>query len=60
MLSAVSGFPVSAAAASVAPMVDPPTPVSAMPARMTVSPYVSMATAVPTVAKSPTRRSSLR
>ncbi len=37
MPSAVSGFPVSACAASVAPMVDPPTPVSAMPARTTVS-----------------------
>ena len=60
MLSAVSGFPVSAAAASVAPMVDPPTPVSAIPARITVSPDVSMATAIPTVAKSPTRRSSFR
>ena len=60
MLSAVSGLPVSAAAASVAPMVDPPTPVSAMPARVTFAPDVSMATATPTVAKSPTRRSSFR
>ena len=60
MPSAVSGLPVSAAAASVAPMVDPPTPVSAMPARITVAPDVSMATATPTVAKSPTRRSSFR
>ena len=33
MLSAVSGRPVSASAAAVAAMVDPPTPVSAMPAR---------------------------
>src|SRR5487761_460390 len=60
MPAAVSGFPVSAAAASAAPIVDPPTPVSAMPARITVSPDVSMATAVPPVAKSPPRRSSLR
>src|SRR6185437_3923248 len=60
MVSAVSGLPVSAAAASVAPMVEPPTPVSAMPALTTVSPDVSIATAVPTVAKSPTRRSSFR
>src|SRR6185312_4386630 len=59
-VSAVSGLPVSAAAASVAPMVEPPTPVSAMPALITVSPSVSIATAVPTVAKSPTRRSSFR
>ena len=46
--------------ASVAPMVDPPTPVSAMPALVTFPPRVSSATATPTVAKSPTRRSSLR
>src|SRR5712691_989908 len=60
MLSGVSGSPVSASAASVAPIVDPPTPVSAIPARVTFSPLVSTATATPTVAKSPTRRSSLR
>jgi hypothetical protein len=40
-------------------MFDGPTPVSAIPARVTVSPEVSRATATPTVAKSPTRRSSL-
>ena len=40
--------------------VDPPTPVSAIPALVTVPPEVSIATATPTVAKSPTRRSSLR
>ena len=44
----------------VAAMVDPPTPVSAIPALVTLSPVISMATATPTVAKSPTRRSSLR
>src|SRR5882757_7690245 len=60
MVSAVSGCPVRAWAASVAPMVEPPTPVSAMPARITFPPPVSSATATPTVAKSPTRRSSLR
>ena len=60
MLSGVSGFPVSAPAAAVAAMVDPPTPVRAIPARRTVPPEVSSATATPTVAKSPTRRSSLR
>ena len=57
---AVSGCPVRACAASVAPMVEPPTPVSAMPALITFPPLVSSATATPTVAKSPTRRSSLR
>ena len=46
--------------ASVAVMVVPPTPVSAIPALVTVPPEVSSATATPTVAKSPTRRSSLR
>ena len=56
----VDGRPVSAAAASLAPMVAPPTPVSAMPARPTVSPLISSATATPAVAKSPTRRSSFR
>src|SRR5207248_2520953 len=60
MVSAVSGCPARAWAASVAPMVEPPTPVSAMPARVTFPPLVSSATATPTVAKSPTRRSSLR
>ena len=60
MVSAVSGRPVSASAAAVAAMVDPPTPVSAIPALVTFSPLVSIATATPTVAKSPTRRSSLR
>src|SRR5215472_2255547 len=60
MVSAVSGRPVRARAASVAPMVEPPTPVSAMPALVTFPPLVSSATATPTVAKSPTRRSSLR
>src|SRR5689334_7444836 len=60
MVSAVSGCPVRACAASVAPMVEPPTPVSAMPARITFPPLLSSATATPTVAKSPTRRSSLR
>src|ERR1700761_6952638 len=60
MLSALSGAPVSAAAAASAPMVDPPTPVSAIPARTTSAPDVSMDTATPTVAKSPTRRSSFR
>src|SRR6478752_3458763 len=60
MVSAVSGCPVRACAASVAPMVEPPTPVSAMPALITFPPLVSSATATPTVAKSPTRRSSLR
>src|SRR5690242_2758152 len=60
MVSAVSGRPVSACAASVAPMVEPPTPVRAMPALITFPPLVSSATATPTVAKSPTRRSSLR
>ena len=55
-----SSQPTMAAAASVAPMVDPPTPVSAMPALVTFAPMVSIATATPTVAKSPTRRSSLR
>ena len=35
MLSAVSGPPTSACAASVALMVEPPTPVSAIPARVT-------------------------
>ena len=60
MPSAVSGFPASASAAAVAAMVDPPTPVSAIPARVTVPPEVSTATATPTVAKSPTRRSSFR
>src|SRR6516162_8131703 len=60
MVSAISGCPVRACAASVASMVDPPTPVSAMPALVTFPPLVSSATATPTVAKSPTRRSSLR
>jgi len=60
MTSAVSGWPVSAPTASVHAMVDPPTPVSAMPARVTVPAEVSTATATPTVAKSPTRRSSFR
>ena len=60
MVSGVSGRPVSASAAAVAPMVEPPTPVSAMPALVTFPPLVSTATATPTVAKSPTRRSSLR
>src|SRR5260370_1135402 len=43
-----------------APVADPPTPVRAIPALITVSPDFSSATATPTVAKSPTRRSSLR
>ncbi len=60
MLSAVKGLPTSAWLASVALIVDPPTPVSAIPALVTVSPEVSTATATPTVAKSPIRRSSLR
>src|ERR1700759_90220 len=60
MLASVRGPPVSTAAASVAPMVDPPTPVSAMPARTTSACADSIETATPTVAKSPTRRSSLR
>src|ERR1700722_14950918 len=60
MLPADSGCPVSAAAASVAPMVDPPTPGSAMPARLTSDPEVSMARARPTRAKPPPRRSSFR
>ena len=46
--------------ASVHAMVDPPTPVSAIPALATVPSVVSTATATPTVAKSPTRRSSFR
>src|ERR1700744_1163737 len=53
MLAPVSGPPVRTAGASVAPMVDPPTPVSAMPARTTSAPEVSIETATPTVAKSP-------
>src|ERR1700761_300377 len=60
MRSLVSGPPVSTAGASGAPTGGPPTPVSAMPARTTFSPEGSMATATPTVAKSPTRRSSFR
>src|SRR3989440_2617338 len=44
MVSAVSGCPVRASAASVAPMVEPPTPVSAMPARITFPPLPSTAT----------------
>jgi hypothetical protein len=60
ILSRLSGPPSSACAASAALMVAPPTPVSPIPALVTVSPEVSMATATPTVAKSPIRRSSLR
>ena len=58
MLSAVSGRPVRASSAAVASIVAPPTPVSAIPAGVTEPPSVSIATATPTVAKSPTRRSS--
>ncbi len=60
MLSSVSGVPTSALAASAALIVDPPTPVSAMPALVTEPPAISSETATPTVAKSPTRRSSFR
>ena len=60
MVSAVSGRPVRASSAAVASIVDPPTPVSAIPARVTIAPSVSIATATPAVAKSPTRRSSFR
>src|ERR1700744_1469758 len=48
MLAPGSGPPVRTAGASVAPMVDPPTPVSAMPARTTSAPEVSIETATPT------------
>ena len=58
--SASRACPASESAASRASMVRPPTPLSAMPARTTRSPSSSTATAAPAVAKSPTRRSSLR
>jgi len=63
MVSSLSGFPTSASSAAVAWIVDGPTPVSATPALATVpsfAPSNSKATAAPTVAKSPMRRSSLR
>jgi hypothetical protein len=58
MVSEPSGRPTSACAASLASMVELPTPVRAMPARVIEPPESSTATATPTVAKSPTRRSS--
>ena len=60
MVASSSDDPTESGGASVALIVEEPTPVSPIPALATVEPDISSEMATPAVAKSPTRRSSLR